>query len=111
MASTICPGTESVGRWPVAPGRRIGLDGDPVGAALTMATRLAPIGRCGLAPRSQERQAGREIALELSEWPGPAQQGGEALDAEAGPQERDHGPIVAPRDPSGRRSARAEDGH
>jgi hypothetical protein len=43
MASTTLLGTAVAGREPVEPGWRIGLDGDPEDAALTMATRLAPI--------------------------------------------------------------------
>src|ERR1035437_8884775 len=101
MARTILDGIGSSGLLSVAPGLPGWTALGPEVAALTMTVRLAPNPLAGWRGSSQECQAGGHIALELAVRAGPAHQGREALDPEAGSQQGDHRPIVGAGNPGG----------
>ena len=82
--SVVTSGVESGGVSAMDPESTIGLGLDAEGDGLTMALRLAPMGRFGgQAQASQQSQTGRQVPVESAEGSRPAEQGREALDTEA----------------------------
>lgn len=82
--SVVTSGVESGGVSAMDPESTIGLGLDAEGDGLTMALRLAPMGRFGgQAQASQQCETGRQVPVEGAEGSRPAEQGREALDTEA----------------------------
>ena len=108
----------SVGRGLATPGRRGVSDSEVTELTMHEAStdyvvwQIAGARAARLGPTGYSRaRPGRQVALEGGEGAGPAQQRREALDAEAGPQQCDHGPVVGAGDPHAGGAARLDGVH